>query len=127
MMEKITKKNSIIFNQLWINKIIEEGNMKLLPHIKPGTLSIGEYLEQQYQNIEDQEQIKINKNNSILFQIEWIRKYNEEGLEIPRKKLTNKYSLGEILELKYFEKEIFIKSREQEKIKCIQLNSKNKL
>lgn len=68
--------------------------MKLLPYRKPSTLSIWEYLEQQYQNIEDQEQIKINKNNSILFEREWIKKYIEEVLEISRRRLTDKYSLG---------------------------------
>ena len=44
-MEKITKKNSILYNQLWINKAIEEGHMDFLPiHLLPNK-SIGEEIE----------------------------------------------------------------------------------
>ena len=47
-MEKITKKNSILYNQLWINKAIEEGNMDFIPvHKLPGK-SIGECIEIKY-------------------------------------------------------------------------------
>lgn len=53
MEEKITKKNSIIFNQLWINKVIEEGHIELLPSKKPENQSIGEYLEEKYKKIEE--------------------------------------------------------------------------
>lgn len=124
MQEKITKKNSIIFNQLWINKAIEEGNIRLLPWTKPDDLSIGEFIEKQYENIEETEQIKINKHNSMLFLREWKEKYIEEGLRIPSRKITtDKYSLGEILALRYFEREILLKKQEETKNKCLKLNS----
>ena len=103
-MEKITKKNSIIYNQLWINKAIEDGNMSFIPienHVKLRQ-SIGEYIEEKYKNYKDSP--KITKHNSLLFEIEWIKKAKEDNLKIP--KPTSKYTRGEILELLYFEKEI---------------------
>ena len=103
-MEKITKKNSIIYNQLWINKAIEDGNMSFIPienHVKLRQ-SIGEYIEEKYKNYKDSP--KITKHNSLLFEIEWIKKAKEDNLRIP--KPTSKYTRGEILELLYFEKEI---------------------
>ena len=125
-MEKITKKNSILYNQLWINKAIEEGHMDFLPvNILPNK-SIGEYIEIKYNQLEKHQKLlknsadtnefiyidklynetpKVTKKNSLLFTIEWISKYKEEGLEIP-KYIPSKYSLGEILELRYFEREL---------------------
>ena len=103
-MEKITKKNSIIYNQLWINKAIEDGNMSFIPienHVKLRQ-SIGEYIEEKYKDYKDSP--KITKHNSLLFEIEWIKKAKEDNLRIP--KPTSKYTRGEILELLYFEKEI---------------------
>ena len=103
-MEKITKKNSIIYNQLWINKAIEDGNMSFIPienHVKLGQ-SIGEYIEEKYKNYKDSP--KITKHNSLLFEIEWIKKAKEDNLRIP--KPTPKYTRGEILELLYLEREI---------------------
>ena len=41
MENKITKKNSIFFNQLWINKAIEDGNSHLLIYEKDPNKSIG--------------------------------------------------------------------------------------
>ena len=41
MCEKITKKNSILFNQLWINKAIEDGNSFVLISKKEDDKSIG--------------------------------------------------------------------------------------
>lgn len=41
MNEKITKKNSILFNQLWINKAIEDGNSFVLIYNKSDDRSIG--------------------------------------------------------------------------------------
>ena len=105
-MEKLTKGNSILYNQLWINKAIEEGNINLIPtgeHTKIDK-SIGEYIELMYNQIKD-EPLKVNKHNSILYTLEWIEKYKEEGLRIP-KYIPNKYSIGEILSLKYFEREL---------------------
>ena len=103
-MTKITKKNSILYNQLWINKAIEDGNMSYIPignHIQLGK-SIGEYIEERYKNFK--ESPKITKHNSLLFEIEWIKKAQEDNLKIP--KPTSKYTRGEILELLYFEKEL---------------------
>ncbi len=104
-MEKLTKKNSILYNQLWINKAIEEGNYDFLPYKKVDNQSIGEYIEMKYRKIKEKESQKITKHNSLLFTLEWIAKYKEEGLKIP-KYIPNKYSIGEVLSLKYFEKEI---------------------
>lgn len=104
-MNKITKKNSILYNQLWINKAIEDNNYKFIPieeHIKLNK-SIGEYIEEKYTNYKEEN--KVTKHNSILFNQEWIKKYKEEGLRIP-KYIPNKYSIGEVLSLKYFEYEL---------------------
>lgn len=118
-MEKLTKKNSILYNQLWINKAIEEGNMDFLPiHLSPNK-SIGEEIELKYNQLYNEEfnryyrngclndyehlisdNPKVTKRNSLLFTREWLLKAKEEGMSIPC--LT--YSIGEILELKYFEK-----------------------
>ena len=107
-MEKITKKNSILYNQLWINKAIEEGHMDFLPIFKSNSISIGEYIEMKYEqygkNITPLKTTKITKHNSLLFEIEWIRKATEDNIRIP--KSTSKYKKGEILELLYFEREL---------------------
>ena len=107
-MEKITKKNSILYNQLWINKAIEEGHMDFLPIFKSNSISIGEYIEMKYEqyekNIPPSKTTKITKHNSLLFEIEWIRKATEDNIRIP--KPTTKYRRGEILELLYFEREL---------------------
>jgi len=44
---------------------------------------------------------KITKKNSILFREEWIAKYIEEGLKLPTRRLSYKYSLEEQLEILY--------------------------
>ena len=107
-MTKITKKNSILYNQLWINKAIEEGHMDFLPIFKSNSISIGEYIEVKYEqyekNIPQLKTTKITKHNSLLFEIEWIRKATEDNIRIP--KPTTKYTRGEILELLYFEREL---------------------
>ena len=105
-MEKITKKNSIFYNQLWINKAIEEGNINLIPVGEHNKLekSIGEYIELMYIKIKEEPK-KVTKHNSILYSIEWIKKYKEEGLKMP-KYIPNKYSIGEVLSLKYLEREL---------------------
>ena len=48
---------------------------------------------------------KITKKNSILYSMEWLKNYQEEGLKMP-KYIPNKYSIGEVLALKYFEREL---------------------
>ena len=122
-MEKLTKKNSIIFNQLWINKILEDGLYHLLPYQKPNNnLSIGEYLENKYNDNYDETQ-KVTKHNSLLFEREWYLKFKEEGLHIPKKNPYSKYSQGEILSLKYFEIELIREYKESEKNKCLKLNN----
>ncbi len=119
MNEKITKKNSILFNQLWINKAIEDGNSFVLISKKKDDRSIGEIIEARYleEDLEPKSK-KVTEHDSILFQREWIEKYREEGLPIPNRRVALKYSLGQILALKYFEiemREIF-KEREKEKV-----------
>lgn len=98
----INKKNSILFNQEWINKIIEEGRLDLLPSKKPedGT-SIGEYLEVKYKNTKKNTNPKITANNSLLYNKEWAAKFREEKIKVA-KYHSEKYSLGEYLATKYF-------------------------
>ena len=107
MCEKITKKNSILFNQLWINKAIEDGNSFVLISKKEDDKSIGEIIEERYieEDLEPKSK-KVTEHDSILFQREWIEKYREEGLPIPNRRVALKYSLGQILALKYFELEM---------------------
>lgn len=122
MSEKITKKNSILFNQLWINKAIEDGNSFVLISKKEDDKSIGEIIEERYKE-EDLEpkSKKVTEHDSILFQREWIEKYREEGLPIPNRRVALKYSLGQILALKYFEIEMRKKFKEREKEKVLEL------
>ena len=122
MNEKITKKNSILFNQLWINKAIEDGNSFVLISKKEDDKSIGEIIEERYKE-EDLEpkSKKVTEHDSILFQREWIEKYREEGLPIPNRRVALKYSLGQILALKYFEIEMRKKFKEREKEKVLEL------
>ena len=98
----INKKNSIIFNQEWINKIIEEGRMDLLPYKKPEDgSSIGEYLETIYHKEREVKRAKVTKKNSIIYDKEWAAKFREENIYSPKYTSTS-YSLGEHLEAKYF-------------------------
>lgn len=107
-MTKITKKNSILYNQLWINKAIEDGLYTLIPICKNKDQSIGEYIEEKYNNITENNSIKITKKNSLLYELEWIAKYEEENLPLPSRSIQRQtsYSYGEILELKYFERQL---------------------
>ena len=122
MENKITKKNSIFFNQLWINKAIEDGNSHLLIYKKDTNKSIGEIIEERYieEDLEPKSK-KVTEHDSILFQREWIEKYREEGLPIPNRRVALKYSLGQILALKYFEIEMRKKFKEREKEKVLEL------
>ncbi|MBR3161413.1 MAG: hypothetical protein IKF19_01625 [Bacilli bacterium] len=107
-MTKITKKNSILYNQLWINKVIEDGLYNLIPIYKNKGKSIGEYIEERYNNITKNNSIKITKKNSLLYESEWIAKYKEENLPLPSRTIQRQtnYSYGEILDLKYFERQL---------------------
>ena len=122
MSEKITKKNSVLFNQLWIKKAIEDGNSFVLISKKKDNRSIGEIIETRYleEDLEPKSK-KVTEHDSILFQREWIEKYREEGLPIPNRRVALKYSLGQILALKYFEIEMRKKFKEREKEKVLEL------
>ena len=122
MSEKITKKNSVLFNQLWIKKAIEDGNSFVLISKKEDDKSIGEIIEERYKE-EDLEpkSKKVTEHDSILFQREWIEKYREEGLPIPNRRVALKYSLGQILALKYSEIEMIKMFKEREKEKVLEL------
>ena len=122
MSEKITKKNSVLFNQLWIKKAIEDGNSFVLISKKEDDKSIGEIIEERYieEDLEPKSK-KVTEHDSILFQREWIEKYREEGLPIPNRRVALKYSLGQILALKYFEIEMRKKFKEREKEKVLEL------
>ena len=98
----INKKNSILFNQEWINKIIEEGRLDLLPSKKPedGT-SIGEYLELKYKQEKEHPRIKVTQSNSLLYDKEWASKFREENIRVAKYR-SEQYSLGEYLATKYF-------------------------
>lgn len=98
----IDKKTSIIFNQEWINKVIDEGRMDLLPYKKlEDGESIGEYLENEYKEVGEYSRKKVTIKNSLLFDKEWIRKFREENIKL-EKYSSPRYSLGEHLAAKYF-------------------------
>ena len=122
MNEKITKKNSILFNQLWINKALEDGNSFVLISKKEDDRSIGEIIEERYikEDLEPKSK-KVTEHDSILFQKEWIEKYKEEGLSIPNRRVALKYSLGQILSLKYFELEMRENFKASQKEKVLEL------
>lgn len=134
-MEKITKKNSILYNQLWINKAIEEGHIEFLPIHPLPNKSIGETIELKYHQLYNEEfdkyyrkgwlddyyhlignHPKVTKRESLLFTREWIIKAKEEGIPIPTRKICHSYSIGEILELKYFEKTNLMEENNPDKI-----------
>lgn len=114
---KVTKKNSIYFNQLWILKVIEDGNMKLLPHNSLGeNLSIGEYLEALYEGGDFEPKYPpVTKENSTLYELEWIGKALQDGKELPLVPVPG-FSLGRRIELMYFEEEIMNADRNPNKV-----------
>ena len=125
MYEKITRKNSIIYNQLWINKLIEERHIELLPFHKISNLSIGEYIETIYNKVYGEnyiEPIKISKKNSLLFEREWIEKFKEEKLSLPTVNKNSTYSLAELMEIKYKEIEVMKENKQARIEKCLKLN-----
>lgn len=122
MNEKITKKNSILFNQLWINKAIEDGNSFVLLDRKPGDYSIGEIIEARYENENlEPKSKKVTEHDSILFQREWIEKYRQEHLPIPNRRLSSKHSLGQTLSFIYSQKQFREKFKERQKEKVLEL------
>lgn len=116
MCEKITKKNSILFNQLWINKAIEDGNSFVLISKKEDDKSIGEIIEERYieEDLEPKSK-KVTEHDSILFQREWMSKFREENLSIPNRRLSSKHSLGQTLSFLYSQKQFREKFKEREK------------
>ena len=122
MNEKITKKNSILFNQLWINKAIEDGNSFVLIYNKSDDRSIGEIIEERYleEDLEPKSK-KVTEHDSILFQREWMSKFREENLAIPNRRLSTKHSLGQTLSFLYREKEFRESFLEKEKAKILKL------
>lgn len=105
-MTKVTKETSLLYNQLWLNKAIIDGHYEFLPSIKPN-ICIGQYIEEQYEQLEIITKThKVTKKESIIFNREWIIKAFEEGIEIPKRRVSTIHSIGEILELKYFEREL---------------------
>ena len=100
-MEKINKNNSVLNDEYWIETAINDGRLDLLPVYKPvANLSVGEFIELGYVL---QDNKKVTKKNSILFEKLWVEKYYEAKLPIPRERLEG-YSLGEQLELEYDER-----------------------
>ena len=122
MNEKITKKNSILFNQLWINKAIEDGNSFVLIYNKSDDRSIGEIIEERYleEDLEPKSK-KVTEHNSILFQKEWMSKFREENLAIPNRRLSTKHSLGQTLSFIYSQKQFREKFKERQKEKVLEL------
>lgn len=122
MENKITKKNSIFFNQLWINKAIEDGNSHLLIYEKDPNKSIGEIIEDAYleEDLEPKTP-KVTRNKSLLFQREWVIKYREENLPMPKRVVSTKYSLGEILYFMDFKRKMIERFKEDEKEKTLKL------
>ena len=80
---------------------------------------IGKEAEERYleEDLEPKSK-KVTEHDSLLFQREWLKKYREENLPIPNRKIAGKYSLGQILSLRYFEMEIIenFKARQKEKV-----------
>lgn len=93
------------YNKFWIDKAIEDGNIEFLPPYKIPNNLIGTYIENKYKN---QNNNKITKKNSLLYQREWLLAAKELGIPIPNRKVCNRnsYSLGELLELSYYRKQI---------------------
>ena len=122
MNEKITKKNSILFNQLWINKAIEDGNSFVLIYNKSDDRSIGEIIEERYleEDLEPKSK-KVTEHDSILFQKEWMAKFREENLAIPNRRLSTKHSLGQTLSFIYSQKQFREKIKERQKEKVLEL------
>ena len=122
MDKNISKKNSILFNQLWINKAIEDGNSFVLISKKEDDRSIGEIIEARYleEDLEPKSK-KVTEHDSILFQKEWIEKYRQEHLPIPNRRLSSKHSLGQTLSFLYREKEFRESFLEKEKAKILKL------
>lgn len=124
-MEQLTKKNSILYNQEWINKAIEEGHMDFIPVHKFPNKSIGEHIEIKYNQLYNEEfdkhlhngtleeykhfineSPKVTKRESLLFIRECIKKAREEGIPLPNRRISLHYNIGEIMELHQYQKDV---------------------
>ena len=125
--EEYKKKDFALYNQLMIEKAIEEGYLEFLPVKKISNKSIGEWIELKYNQLYNEEfdryyqngwlneydrlignKPKITKKNSLLYTKEWILAAEELGIPISNRIIFNKedYSLGEMIELLYSENQI---------------------
>ena len=122
MNKNISKNDSIMYNQLWINKALEDGNSFVLISKKKDNRSIGEIIEVRYleEDLEPKSK-KVTEHDSILFQREWIEKYRQEHLPIPNRRLSSKHSLGQTLSFLYSQKEFRENFKEREKAKILKL------
>ena len=122
MDKNISKNDSIMYNQLWINKALEDGNSFVLISKKKDNRSIGEIIEVRYleEDLEPKSK-KVTEHDSILFQKEWIEKYRQEHLPIPNRRLSSKHSLGQTLSFLYSQKEFRENFKEREKAKILKL------
>ena len=122
MDKNISKNNSIVYNQYWINKALEDGNSFVLISKKEDDRSIGEIIEERYleEDLEPKSK-KVTEHDSILFQREWIEKFRQEHLTIPNRRLSSKHSLGQTLSFLYSEKEFRESFLEKEKAKILKL------
>lgn len=95
-MEKINKNNSILNDEYWLKKAINDGRLDLLPVYKPvANLSVGEFIELGYTL---QNQPKVTKANSILYNRMLVGFYYDNGWNIPRNRIEG-MSLNEQLEI----------------------------
>ena len=86
-------------------------------------MTIGEFIETRYELLDSNNKPspKITKKNSLIFQREWIEKAYEEGIPLPSRRISYNYSIGEILELKFFEREMLREHEERERYKVFQI------
>lgn len=126
MDKKITMKNSILFNQLWIKQTIEDGNSHVLVSKKFENCCIGEMIELRY----SMENLgpggpKVTRGNSILYTREWIEKYHEEGLPLPKGRFSTQ-SVEKGLELQYYKMNLGKKSSKSQTEKLLVLSGERK-
>lgn len=117
-----------LYNQLMIKKALDDGFWNFIPIKKISHKSIGECIEIRYNQLYNENfeiarrdkkiddyihtlpnrTPKITKRNSLLYTREWILAAKKIGIPIPNRKVCNRdsYSLGEIIELSYYGKQI---------------------
>lgn len=124
---KVKEENFELYNQLMIEKAITDGLWEYIPIKNFSHKLIGECIEIKYNQLYNEEfdryyrnkwlnaynhltepTPKITKKNSLLYTREWILAAKELGIPIPNRKVCNRnsYSLGELIELSYYGKQI---------------------